>query len=110
MKALIFILTTAFLIVTALVAITNLQLLMQIGAIELPGLKTNLSLLLFFALVIVAVSGGLFVLIMDAQETRLKTKKQQAALNFDARASFLKDMPLEIQTVRFQVLKQLSGS
>ena len=105
MKALIFILTTAFLIVT-FVAITNLQLLMQIGAIELPGLKINLSLLLFFALVIFAVSGGLFVLIMDAQETRLKTKKQQAALNFDARASFLKDMPLEIQTVRFQVLKQ----
>lgn len=74
MKALICIVTTAFLIVIVFVAITNLQLLMQIGAIELPGLEINLSLLLFYALLTLAFSGGLYVLIMDAKNHVSKSK------------------------------------
>ena len=75
MKALILTMTSAFLVLITVLAIANLQLLMQLGAIQLPGLEINLSLMLFYTLVALAMSGGLYVLWADAKESRDEIRK-----------------------------------
>ncbi len=72
-------LTLVIVVVSVYLALTHLETLMELGALKFPLLEIYLAPVLLFGLVATAALSGLYVLMSDAREAKLKLQNARSS-------------------------------